>query len=60
MVLHVSISVRYTVVVVLPGIIRVATFMSPTVVELYYIVRQSPNTGIWTTGRCNTVPTISL
>jgi hypothetical protein len=24
-------------------------------VDLYYRVRQSPNTGIWTTGRCNAV-----
>jgi hypothetical protein len=30
------------------GIQMVATFMNPLIVDLYYIVRQSPNTDIWT------------
>jgi hypothetical protein len=38
----------------------VATIMNPSISDLYYIVRQSPNTGIWTTGRCNTIPAICL
>jgi hypothetical protein len=42
------------------GIVRVATIMNPSIVDLYYIVRQSPNTGIWTTGQCNTIPAIYL
>jgi hypothetical protein len=37
------------------GIMMVATFMNPLIVDFYYIVRQSPNTGIWTTGRCNAI-----
>jgi hypothetical protein len=40
--------------------IVVATIMNPLIVDLYYIVRQSPNTGIWTTGRCNAIPAICL
>jgi hypothetical protein len=42
------------------GIIRVATLRNPSIVDLYYIIRQCRNTGIWNTGRCNTVPTICL
>jgi hypothetical protein len=42
------------------GIAMVATFMNILIVDLYYIVRQSPNTGIWTTGWCNAIPAISL
>jgi hypothetical protein len=33
------------------GIVMVTTLLNRSIVDLYYIVRQSPNTGIWTTGR---------
>jgi hypothetical protein len=49
-------------VTILPtlSIVIVATLMNPSIVDLYYIVRQSPDTGIWTTGRCNAIPAICL
>jgi hypothetical protein len=34
--------------------------MNPLIVDLYYIVRQSPNTGIWATGRYNAILAICL
>jgi hypothetical protein len=44
----------------IPGIVMAATLMNPSIEDLYCIVRQSPNTGIWTTGRCNAIPAICL
>jgi hypothetical protein len=32
--------------------------VNPLIVDLYYIVCQSPNTSIWTTRRCNAIPAI--
>jgi len=40
------------------GIIWIATLLNPLIADLYYLVRQSPNAGIWTTGRCNAIPAI--
>jgi len=37
------------------GIVMIATLLNPLIVDLYYLVRQSPKTGIWTIGRCTKV-----